>query len=191
MPVAISNDVNLMAHAEHHFGVGRNYDDALVVNLGWGIGLGLLLNGSVYLGADGFSGEFGHIQVDPHGVQCHCGKNGCLETVASGEAIARIATARLKAGENSLLLNGGSDALNHISAGKIVEAAKQGDEFSIKLLQDSGEAIGKTLAGPVVVSDSRNQYLKLKAWGIESAPLHAGTYDISEDQIRDYLRVIF
>ncbi len=103
LPVVISNDVNLMAHAEYKFGAAIDQSDALIINLGWGIGLGLVLNGSVYLGADGFAGEFGHIQVKEDGEQCHCGKYGCLETVASGEAIANEAIRRLQDGEKSLL----------------------------------------------------------------------------------------
>lgn len=151
VPVVVSNDVNLMAHAEHHFGVAKDSKDALILNLGWGIGLGLLLNGSVYLGAEGFAGEFGHIQVDPHGEQCQCGKNGCLETVASGESIARIAVEKLRAGEKSLLGDKDSPDMDAITARKIVSAAKEGDEFSIKLLHESGKAIGKTLAGVIQI----------------------------------------
>jgi len=146
IPVVISNDVNLMTHAEHHFGAAREYRDAIVLNLGWGIGIGLLLNGSVYLGARGFAGEFGHIQVEPDGEPCHCGKIGCLETVASGEAIARVAIQKAKRGEKSLLAYDHADDLDKISARKIVDAAKQGDDFSIGLLHDSGDAIGRTLA---------------------------------------------
>ncbi|MCF7825214.1 MAG: ROK family protein [Candidatus Marinimicrobia bacterium] len=146
LPVVIANDVNLMAHAEHHFGLAKNAGDALIINLGWGIGMGFILNNEVYMGGNGFAGEFGHIQVDPDGVPCHCGKYGCLETVASGEAISRIAIQRLKNGEKSLLAYDYADDLSQITARKIVNVAKEGDEFSIRLLQESGESIGRCLA---------------------------------------------
>jgi len=146
LPVVISNDVNMMAHGEHHFGLAKNAGDALIINLGWGIGMGFILNGEVYTGGNGFAGEFGHIQVDPDGVACHCGKYGCLETVASGEAIARIAIQKLKEGEKSLLAYDYADDLNQITARKIVNVAKEGDEFSIRLLQESGDSIGRCLA---------------------------------------------
>ncbi len=146
LPVVISNDVNMMAHAEHHFGMAQHYKDTLVLNLGWGIGMGFILNNAVYMGGDGFAGEFGHIQVDPGGIACHCGKVGCLETVASGEAIARIAIKRLQEGEKSLLAYDYSEDLTQITARKIVSVALEGDEFSIQLLEESGEAIGKCLA---------------------------------------------
>jgi len=146
LPVVISNDVNLMAHAECKFGSAKDHSDALVINLGWGIGLGLILNGEVYRGADGFAGEFGHIQVKEGGEQCHCGKYGCLETVASGEAIEKEAIRRLENGGKSLLEFKAGANRNTISARKIVQAAQAGDEFSINLLHESGTAIGKTLA---------------------------------------------
>jgi len=146
LPVTISNDMTMMTHAEHHFGQARDYKDALIINLGWGIGMGFILNDSVYVGADGFAGEFGHIQIDPQGEACHCGKYGCLETVASGKAIARIAIQRLREGEKSLLAYDYADDLNQITARKIVNVALEGDEFSIRLLEESGEAIGQCLA---------------------------------------------
>lgn len=146
LPVIISNDMTTMTYGEHHFGHARDHRNALIINLGWGIGMGFILNNAVYVGSDGFAGEFGHIQVDPKGQACHCGKYGCLETIASGEAIARIAIQRLKEGEKSLLAYDYAHDLNQITARKIVNVAKEGDEFSIRLLQESGEAIGQCLA---------------------------------------------
>lgn len=145
-PVIIANDMTMMTHGENHFGQARDHKNALIINLGWGIGMGFILDSKVYAGEDGFAGEFGHIQVDPKGEACHCGKVGCLETVASGQAIAKTAIQRLKDGEKSLLAYDYADDLTKITARKIVNVAKEGDEFSIHLLEESGDAIGQCLA---------------------------------------------
>ncbi len=145
-PVAIENDAKAMALGEKYFGAAQDVQHALVLNLGWGIGMGIILNGEIYYGSRGFSGEVGHIRVMDNGYLCECGKQGCLESVASGRAIQRIAQDRLKAGAKSKLLEMNPGNLESITVANIVEAACAGDQFSIELLEEAGKAIGEVIA---------------------------------------------
>ena len=90
-PVALDNDANAAALGEARFGAGRGHADVLYVNVGTGIGAGLVLGGHLYHGAHGMAGEIGHITVLPDGPPCDCGKRGCLEAIASGRSIGRRA----------------------------------------------------------------------------------------------------
>ena len=83
LPVYIDNDSSLVALAEQRFGVAKDNKNAMVINIGWGIGLGLILNGELFRGHDGFAGEFSHIPLFNNGKLCSCGKSGCLETETS------------------------------------------------------------------------------------------------------------
>ncbi len=143
--VKIENDARVMALGEQHFGLAKNVPNALCLNLGWGIGLGLIIDGKIYSGNNGFAGEFGHIIVDEHGPLCHCGKKGCLETVASGHAIAEIAKKALKEGAASKILESVND-IEEVTAFTVVENAKQGDIFSIEILERTGIYIGQALS---------------------------------------------
>jgi glucokinase-like ROK family protein len=141
--VHIEHDAKAMTLGELWFGEARNVSNALCLNIGWGLGMGILADGKLYYGRDGYAGEFGHIQAVPDGPLCYCGKRGCLETVASGEAIARIASARIVGGSLSMLkdiVKGGSEK---IDAQQVVKAASMGDQFSIDLLEEAGRYIGE------------------------------------------------
>jgi glucokinase-like ROK family protein len=142
--VRIENDVKAMALAELEFGQARNLKNVACVNLGWGIGMGLILNGSIYYGKSGFAGEFGHITVVDNGALCHCGKRGCLETVSSGRAIGEIARNRLKNGEQSRMKDD-LPALEDIDEEKVVRYARKGDLLCIEILQNAGEYLGRSI----------------------------------------------
>ena len=88
-PVHIEHDAKAMALGEWWFGSARNVRDALCLNIGWGLGLGILLDGRLTYGRDGYAGEFGHIEVVPDGSLCYCGRRGCVETFLSGPGLAR------------------------------------------------------------------------------------------------------
>ena len=79
----LENDANLFALGEHWLGAGVGHENMLGITLGTGVGGGLILNGRLWSGAEGTSGEIGHMTVDPEGRKCHCGNRGCLETMAS------------------------------------------------------------------------------------------------------------
>lgn len=127
---------------EHHFGLAKGLNNVLLINLDWGIGLGILSNGHLINGANGFAGELGHIQVKPDGVLCHCGKKGCLETVASALALVNKAKEGLRQGKTSTLALKGSE----ITLEDLIEAALKGDEYSIDLIFEIGKELGKGLS---------------------------------------------
>ncbi|MBV4360428.1 ROK family protein [Pinibacter aurantiacus] len=144
MPVFIDNDSSLIALAELRFGIARNKKNAMVINIGWGIGLGLILNGRLFRGNNGFAGEFSHIPLFSNGKICSCGKMGCLETEASLAMVAEKAQTGLNKGKVSILKSIPEDYEQATET--IINAATRGDQFSIELLSESGYSIGRAAA---------------------------------------------
>jgi len=146
IPVYIEHDTKAMALGESWFGLARSKSNVLCLNVGSGVGLGMIMNGELYQGLSGFSGEFGHIQMVPDGELCDCGKIGCLETVASGSAIVAKAKQKITAGTNSIIkkLVGGNS--EKIKLPVIIEAAHQGDQFAIELIEEAGGYLARGLA---------------------------------------------
>jgi predicted NBD/HSP70 family sugar kinase len=142
IPTFITHDTQASMLGEHHFGLAKNKENVLLINLDWGIGLGIMCNGQIIRGADGFAGELGHIQIKPDGALCHCGKKGCLETVASALALINKAKQGLVEGKTSTL----SLKKGEISLEDVIEAALRGDEFCIDLIFDIGRELGKGLS---------------------------------------------
>jgi predicted NBD/HSP70 family sugar kinase len=145
IPTYIDNDSSLIALAEQKFGVAKNQKDAMVINLGWGIGLGMIVNGEIYRGHNGFAGELSHIPLSEDGALCGCGKRGCLEAEASMLVVAEKAIKGIKRGHISSLKNTDRDHQKQV-VDAIMEAANNGDQFAIELLSDAGYKIGKALA---------------------------------------------
>lgn len=145
-PIQIEHDAKAMALGELWFGKAKGLKNVLCLNLGWGIGLGIIIDGKIYYGNDGFSGEFGHIQVVPEGDVCYCGKYGCLETVASGRAITEIAKKKVLEGKQTILTQKPDFKIEDVDAIKIIEAANQGDQFSLEILEEAGDYIGSGIA---------------------------------------------
>ncbi|HOW32592.1 MAG TPA: ROK family transcriptional regulator, partial [Bacteroidales bacterium] len=125
-PVFVEHDTRAMALGEQAFGLAKGKSNVLCLNIGSGIGLGMILNGKLYVGNSGFSGEFGHIQVDPEGELCYCGKIGCLETLASGTTMIKKARRELEAGATSLLHTLADNNPENINSDLILEAAHRG-----------------------------------------------------------------
>jgi predicted NBD/HSP70 family sugar kinase len=142
-PVYFDNDARIRTFAEQQFGLARERQNVLMVHADWGIGLGIIINRQLYTGKSGFSGEFGHIPMIENGELCHCGKRGCLEAIASVAAIARNARRGIEAGNASLLYNLVKGDLEKIDAGLVIQAARSGDQFSISLLTEVGQWLGK------------------------------------------------
>jgi N-acetylglucosamine repressor len=145
-PVFVDNDARVMALGESVFGSARDKKNVLCLNIGAGIGMGMILNGMVYHGHSGFAGEFGHIKVIEDGSQCICGKHGCLETVASGDALVKRAKAEIGSGKSTTILALVDNDPTLITSKIIVEAARNGDQLAIDLLAEIGEYLGKGLA---------------------------------------------
>jgi len=145
-PVFIQNDVKCAAIAECRHGQAKGVSDALVVLMDWGIGLGIIMDGKVRKGSKGFSGEIGHIPFIDEGTLCYCGKKGCLETVASGIALARMAKEGIKSGQHSLLNELSDQELDKIEPHIVVDAANRGDQYAINILSIVGNNLGKGIA---------------------------------------------
>lgn len=142
IPVFIDNDSSLIALAEHRFGKAKGKKTVMVINIGWGIGLGMLFNGSLFRGNNGLAGEFSHIPLFTNNKLCSCGKMGCLETETSLHMIAEEATNALKEGELSFISNfPHSNAEEMINA--VIKAASSGDRYAISLLSKAGYNIGR------------------------------------------------
>ncbi|AHM59804.1 ROK family transcriptional repressor protein [Flammeovirgaceae bacterium 311] len=145
-PVHIENDVKASALAEYRFGLAHGKKDVLVLSLDWGIGLGVILDGNLQSGITGFSGEIGHIPFVNDGALCYCGKRGCLETVASGIALARLAKEGIKSGQNSLLNELSDQEIDSIEPQLVIDAANRGDQYAINILSQIGLNLGKGIA---------------------------------------------
>ncbi|MGH2830239.1 MAG: ROK family protein, partial [Actinomycetota bacterium] len=144
LPVFVDNDANAAAWGEARFGAGRGHGDQVMVTVGTGIGGGLIIGGRIYRGARGIGAEVGHLIVDASGPPCGCGARGCLETLASGNAIGRIARERLAAGEGKRsVLEGRAAGLTGAAVG---EAAVAGDAFARSVLATAGASLGVGLA---------------------------------------------
>jgi predicted NBD/HSP70 family sugar kinase len=145
IPTYIDNDSRAMAFGEYCCGVVEKEKDILFINIDHGVGLGIIINGEIYYGKSGFSGEFGHIPFFDNEIICHCGKKGCLETEASGEALVSLLQEKLAAGFGSILLNHKKD-LKQISLEEIVQACNQDDMLAIECMAVIGEKLGKAMA---------------------------------------------
>jgi len=144
--VYVEHDTRSMALGELSFGQAKGKQNVLCLNIGSGISISMILNGQLYSGISGFAGEFGHIQVEPDGQLCYCGKIGCLETLASGTTLIRKAKKELAEGATSLITNLVDHDFTKISIGIILTAAQNGDQFAIGLLSQIGEHLGKGIA---------------------------------------------
>ena len=145
IPTYIDNDSSLIALAEQKFGCRHPQDSVMVINIGWGIGLGMIVGGEIFRGHNGFAGEFSHIPISDEGALCSCGKQGCLEAEASMLVVAKKAKEGISQGRLSTL-----QAMQQESSEKmgdaIMDAACNGDQFAIDLLSEAGYKIGKALA---------------------------------------------
>ena len=143
MPIFFDNVTRVMALGELCYGVGKQYQDFIFVNIGYGIGAGIILNGSPLLGANGMAGEFGHITIEKDSkIQCDCGNFGCLEALASGRGIARAAQNALEKGADSILAKMCKGNIQTVSAEMVATAAKKGDALAWNVFQQAAEYIG-------------------------------------------------
>lgn len=142
VPVLVENDANAAALGEVRRGAGQGSHDAVFITVSTGIGAGLVHNGQIYRGARGFAGEAGHMVVKPDGPQCGCGRHGCLETVASGTAIARTANQALAARKPSLLQELVKEKGRAVVAADVFLAAAEGDALSRAILQEAIHYLG-------------------------------------------------
>jgi glucokinase len=129
VPVTVEDDANAAALAEWRFGAGRGYQHLMVVMVGTGVGCGLILNSKLFRGQTGWAGELGHLVMLRDGMECPCGHRGCLQTVASGRALERVALAR-----------------SLPDAAALVKAAEEGQEWASEELAVCGSWLGLAAA---------------------------------------------
>jgi glucokinase len=144
LPLLLENDANAAAYGEYILGAGRASQSVFYVMLGYGIGGALIFDGQIWRGASGFAGEFGHITIDPDGIQCACGNVGCLETVASAPNIVRRTHERLFRDSTSSL---SKLAVNRdFTVSDITREARNGDDFALLMIERTGRYIGTAIA---------------------------------------------
>lgn len=140
--VKVENDARAMALGEAWFGSGENVTSMVAVNVGRGIGSGIIINGELYHGEYDIAGELGHMAIDVHGRRCACGSNGCLQTVASGPAVAERTVESLKEHPNSYIWKLIEEDLERVSGEVVFAAAEAGDQLAIDILRQTGEYLG-------------------------------------------------
>ncbi len=151
-PVTLDNDANCAAYAESRLGAARGAGSALMVTMGTGIGGALVLDGRVWRGAHGMAGEFGHMQVVPDGRACECGRHGCWEQYSSGNALVRLARARVTA-EPTVLTDLCQGQPEQLTGPMVTAAAEDGDLVARQAFASVGDWLGVGLAGLVAAFD--------------------------------------
>lgn len=146
-PVCLDNDTRAMAHGEYLKGCVKGEKNILFVNVSWGLGMGIIIDGKIYAGKSGFAGELGHINVFDNEIICHCGKKGCLETEASGSALHRILLERVNNGESSILSDRIIAQDKSILLEDIINAVNKEDPLCIEIVEEIGQKLGKQIAG--------------------------------------------
>ena len=144
--VTIDNDSRAMGYGEFMSGAVKGERNVLFVNVSWGLGLGIILDGKLYYGKSGFSGEIGHMSAFDNEIICHCGKKGCLETQASGSYIHRSLLKKIEEGNSSILQKKISKG-NELLLEDIIDATLKGDMLCIELVEEVGNTLGKQIAG--------------------------------------------
>ena len=150
LPVKAGNDANMAALGEYWQGGGKDYNNVVMVTLGTGVGGGIILDGKMIAGVNGAGGEIGHMTIDlDESDVCNCGKKGCLEQYASATGIVRLANRALQASDKPSKLR----EVKYISAKEIFDAAKNGDNLALDLVEEHGRRLGYALANIACVID--------------------------------------
>jgi predicted NBD/HSP70 family sugar kinase len=145
--VFLENDARAMTLAEFKFGAEVSHKNVLGLFIGWGIGLGIIIDGKIYQGSSGFAGEFSHSPIfESRDITCTCGKKGCLEAVASGTAIVRMAKEAIQLDKDSILARMVKDHRGELEPGLVVEAALAGDQRAITILSEAGLDLGRGIS---------------------------------------------
>lgn len=149
IPVSLTNDANAAAVGEMTYGAARGLKDFIMITLGTGVGSGIVIDGKVVYGHDGFAGELGHVCVVRNGGRlCGCGKTGCLETYCSATGVARTAREWLDATDEPSLLRD----VEEISSKSVYDAAKAGDALAKRIFEYTGKLLGRSFADFIAFS---------------------------------------
>ena len=149
LPVALTNDANAAAVGEMTYGAARGMKNFIMITLGTGVGSGIVINGEVVYGHDGFAGELGHTAaVRNNGRVCNCGKTGCLETYCSATGVARTAREWLELTDEPSVLR----SLDSIASKDVYDAAKDGDKLARKIFEFTGKMLGRSFSDFIAFS---------------------------------------
>jgi len=151
VPVFAGNDADVAALGEYRFGAGQGVSSMIYLTISTGIGGGIIIDNKLFTGGNGMGGEIGHMVMDVNGVRCGCGSRGCLETLASGTAIARMARERLEEGATSLIRDLVGGDLTRVTAKEVNQAAQQGDPLAIELFELAGTYLGAAIVSLMYV----------------------------------------
>ncbi len=171
----IDNDTRTMTYGEFFQGEAKGKKNVIFINASWGLAIGIIIDGKVYSGKSGFSGEFGHISAFDNEILCHCGKKGCLETEVSGSALHRILIERVKSGETSILSERIHRNDSLITLDEIVSAVRKEDPLCIEILEGIGQKLGKQIAGLINIFNPELIII-------------GGTLSLTEDYITEPIR---
>lgn len=153
VPVKVTNDANAAALGERIFGGAKDMSDFMVITLGTGLGSGIVVNGDLLYGHDGFAGEVGHIIMRPGGRECGCGRRGCLETYVSATGVKRTAYKMLAKhmGDSSLR----DVPFNGLTAKMVADVANKGDLLAMEIFAYTGKMLGEALANVASVTSPK------------------------------------
>lgn len=180
VPGALDDSARMMALAEKHFGLGKELNDALFVEVGMGIGASIFIGGKLYRGPGGSAGEFGHMTVEESGPLCSCGNRGCLEAMASCAAIIQAVKSAIEQGVNSKVPELVDGNLDRVGVEVIVQAAKEHDRLSFRVLHDAISRIGVMLADVINLLNPSSVLF--------AGPLFRCGGDFLLDQLKDVIR---
>lgn len=151
VPVAVTNDANAAAIGEMTYGVARGMKDFIMITLGTGVGSGIVVNGQLVYGHDGFAGELGHVIVKPsNGRMCGCGRTGCLEAYCSATGVARTAREFLETRTDKSLLR--DIPVEEITSKDVYDAAAKGDKLAKEIFEYTGKIMGEAFANFIAFS---------------------------------------
>lgn len=149
LPVSLTNDANAAAMGEMAYGAARGMKNFIMITLGTGVGSGIVIDGKMVYGHDGFAGELGHVNVvRNNGRTCGCGRQGCLEAYCSAIGVARTAREWLEATSEETLLRD----VENITSKDVYDAAKKGDAFALRIFDYTGTLLGRTFADFIAFS---------------------------------------
>ena len=150
-PAYLINDARAFTLAEANYGAGKGYSVVACFTLGTGIGGGIAINGELHMGMSGNAGEFGHTTVDVHGIPDGSGTPGTIEAYGSGPAIAAMGAKAVMQGVNTKLTELANNDLNTITPRTVLQAAKEGDEVALRILNDAGKYLGAGVANVITI----------------------------------------
>jgi glucokinase-like ROK family protein len=151
LPIFVENEANAAALGEYYFGAARGVNNFIYLSAGIGLGGGIVIDGKLFRGSNGYASEVGHMSVDPEGEMCGCGKRGCWETQVGPRAVLSRVRKTLETGVPSAICDKVQDDLERITFESVVQAAKEGDPVALRALQEVGERLGIGVANLVNV----------------------------------------